>query len=131
MAVFNKMQPLSLVAYLAVAGVMIACDLLFIRLRWRAYAENIARIQKNPANLWKPIAIPIYILMYAAVILVAVPLYPEYNAGAGALVGLVVYGVYDLCMVLQFEDNSISLAAIDTLWGTALFTGLTQMAVSL
>jgi len=77
--------------------------------------------------MWTVIVIPIYALMYIAIVFIALPLFPIYGPGAGAIVGCVVYGVYDLCLLLQFEHSSVKTALLDIFWGTALFTGITKL----
>ena len=125
------MQTISTLAYILVAFVMYICDAVWIFFLWNFYSENIQLIQQGTkVNICKLAIAPIYVIMYLSVIFIAIPLYPEYNVGAGTLVGGAIYGVYDLCMVLQFEDNNLLLAVFDTLWGMALFTGLTYLAIS-
>ena len=115
--------------YVVVMAAMVLCDLIWIGTNFKMYTDHIMAIQGTPYyNMWKIIVLPIYALMYVAVVFIALPLYPLYGLGSGAIVGFVVYGVYDLCMLLQFHNSSVGIACLDILWGTALFTGLTKLA---
>ena len=115
--------------YLVVMAAMVLCDLIWIGANFKRYTDHIMAIQNTPYySMWKIIALPIYMLMYVAVVFIALPLYPLYGLGAGAIVGCVVYGVYDLCVLLQFQHSSVGIACLDILWGTALFTGITKLA---
>lgn len=109
---------------------MILCDGIWIFLNYERYTHNISMIQNTESHeMWAIMAIPIYVLMYVAVVFIALPLYPLYDIGAGALVGCVVYGVYDLCVLLQFHRSSVKVALMDMVWGTVLFMGLTKIAM--
>jgi uncharacterized membrane protein len=115
--------------YPVLMAAMMACDLIWIWVNLKRYINNITAIQNTPyQGMWNIIIIPIYALMYIAVVFIALPLFPIYNLGAGAIVGCVVYGVYNLCLLLQFKHSSVYLAFMDTCWGTALFMGITKLA---
>ena len=115
--------------YPVLMAAMMACDLIWIWANFKRYTDNITAIQNKPYHsMWNIIIIPIYALMYVAVVFIALPLFPIYGPGAGAIVGCVVYGVYDLCLLLQFEHSSVKTAFLDIFWGTALFTGITKLA---
>ena len=112
-----------------VMAAMMVCDLIWIWANFKRYTDNISAIQNTPYHsMWTIIIIPIYALMYVAIVFIALPLFPIYGPGAGAIVGCVVYGVYDLCLLLQFERSSVKTACLDICWGTALFTGITKLA---
>ena len=111
--------------------IMIVCDAAWIWLNMSRYSQNIINIQNtDTVVMWNAVALPIYVIMYMSVIMIAVPLYPTYDMGSGALVGFSIYSVYNLCMLLQFENSSIALGVIDTIWGTLLFMCLTKLAVT-
>ena len=112
--------------------IMMVCDAVWIRLHLTRYTENIMAIQNTTTyTMWYALALPIYAVMYLSVVLIAVPLYAVYGLGAGALVGGAIYGVYNLCVLLQFENSSVLLACIDSAWGTLFFMVLTHLAVAL
>jgi uncharacterized membrane protein len=111
--------------------IMMICDAGWIRLNMALYTENIMAIQNTGAYTMRyAFALPIYAVMYISVIFIAVPLHAIYDAGSGALVGCSIYGVYNLCVLLQFENSSVPLACLDTAWGIILFTGVTRLAVA-
>jgi uncharacterized membrane protein len=112
--------------------IMMVCDAAWIRLNMARYTENIMAIQNTTTySMWYVLALPIYAVMYLSVVLIAVPLHAVYGLGAGALVGGAIYGVYNLCVLLQFENSSAVLACMDSVWGTLLFMALTRLAVAL
>ena len=111
--------------------IMIICDAAWLRLNISSYAQNIINIQNtDTVAMWYAVAFPIYVIMYMSVIMIAVPLYPTYDMGSGALVGFSIYSVYNLCLLLQFENSSVALGVLDTIWGTLLFMCLTKLAVT-
>ena len=107
------------------------CDAGWIRLNVVLYTENIMAIQNTAAYTMRYVfALPIYAVMYISVIFIAAPLHPIYDVGSGALVGCSIYSVYNLCVLLQFENSSVALACMDIAWGIGLFTGITRLAVA-
>ena len=123
--------PMQWYLHLALMAIMMACDAGWIRFNLTRYTDNIMAIQNTKTyTMWYALALPIYAVMYLSVVLIAAPLHAVYGVGAGAMVGGAIYGVYNLCVLLQFEHSSAPLACVDTLWGTALFAGLAWVAVA-
>lgn len=117
--------------HLVLMLIMSICDGAWIWLNLSSYTQNIINIQNTETVAMRSVfALPIYIVMYMSVIIIAVPLYPTYDMGSGALVGFSVYSTYNLCLLLQFENSSVALGMIDTIWGTLLFMCLTKLAVT-
>ncbi len=91
----------------------------------------IAAIQGSPMEVrWIP-AIAVYILIAAAVATFAVPVgtEPLTAAGRGALLGLAIYGVYDLTNYATLRSYPLTYALSDIAWGTFL-CGTTAAAVA-
>jgi uncharacterized membrane protein len=82
----------------------------------------IAGIQGSPLQVrWTP-ALLVYLLIAAGITAFAVS--PDMSlletAGRGALLGLVIYGVYDLTNHATLTGYPLSYAAADIAWGTFL-----------
>ena len=109
--------------------IMVIIDASWTKIMWGFYDHNVEIIQSNKeVGLYVWVIPPIYGTMYLALAMICIPLVPTYDVLAGALVGFVVYGIYNMCMVLQFSGCNKTLACVDTLWGTVLFLSLTAIA---
>ena len=83
-----------------------------------------ASIQGSPLQIrWVP-AVLTYILMIAAVWYFAVRPAKTVTEAAtnGALLGLAMYGLYDLTNYATLSRYTLSFAVTDAIWGTLLFT---------
>lgn len=118
------------ILYIALFCIMVACDLLWIGVMWGYIEQNIIDIQNgSPCKIHKATIPIIYALMYLGIVLICLPLTAVYGLGAGALVGFVIYGIYDMCLLLEFKSCSGVVAGLDIAWGTLLFFSLTAIAV--
>lgn len=97
------------------------------------YQQTIASIQKSPLTIDIKAALLSYGLVMVAIFYVALPLidhkrtkYPRRNIYElcmiyGGLVGLVVYGVYNITSQATLKNYPWTTSIVDTLWGTGLF----------
>lgn len=80
----------------------------------------IAGIQGSPLQVrWIPAAL-VYLLIAVGIAVFAVASGPLEVAGRGALLGLVIYGVYDLTNHATLTGYPLSYALADIAWGTFL-----------
>jgi uncharacterized membrane protein len=93
----------------------------------KLWSDMIYKIQLKPMNINIKYAGTIYILLILAIVIFVLPkIRDEYilkdSIIYGGLLGLIIYGVFDLTNKLVFDNYSLNLAIIDIFWGTFLFT---------
>ena len=102
----------------------------FVWVTRSVWSNQIQMIQGSPANL-KYGAVPfIYLLLALGVVMFVLPRVSESNTLTdsiiwGCMLGLVIYGVYDITTYAMFEKYDFSLMLQDIIWGcmaTALVT---------
>ncbi len=119
-----------LVSYLAVAVVLVALDMLWLRgIASDWYQQGIGHLMSAKPNLW---AAGLFYLLYPVgiVIFAAMPGAGEAwwrAAVMGALFGLFAYSTYDLTNLAILKDWPLGLTVIDVAWG-ALVSGLSAAA---
>jgi uncharacterized membrane protein len=99
---------------------------------YRDQLAAIGRIENGRfAPNW-PAAVVVYLLLGAGLALFAVPRASSVGsaAGWGALLGLVIYGVYDFTNVATLKQYPLTLALVDVAWG-AVAASLGAVAVHL
>lgn len=90
------------------------------------YLRELGEIARTEGGVFKPQILPavgVYILLALSVITLVLPLAQQDISRAafyGALVGLIVYGVYDLTNLAVLNNYSIKITVVDILWGTFL-----------
>ena len=118
-----------LVAYLAVAVVLVALDLLWLRgIATDWYQQGIGHLMAPRANLTA--AALFYLLFPVGLMIFAVSpslLSPWWKAaGVGAMFGFFAYATYDLSNLATL-DWPLSLSVIDMAWGSAV-SGVSALA---
>lgn len=94
------------------------------------YQPTFEAIQKSPFRTRMMGGLVAWLLIALGVSLFSVtPGQPLESLKKGALLGLVIYGVYNGTMYATLIDYPIKTSVIDTLWGT-LAVGATSLAVS-
>ncbi len=91
---------------------------------------DLGRIENGQFNVLFPAAIPVYFLMAFLVVAFVLPRFtPTSSIGQvavwGALMGLAVYGVYDLTNLAILKNYPIPFAVVDMSWGTFAFAAVT------
>lgn len=110
---------------LLISGViLLILDSLYLKIIGKAYAEQVATVQRTVMNVKFSSAIVCYILLIFG--LYYFILKDKKTVFDAFLLGIVIYGVYDTTTHAIFKKWSTSLAALDTLWGGVLFA-LTTM----
>ena len=91
-------------------------DLLWINTNKTLYANNIKKIQNDGMKIKVIPAILAYVLLVFNIYTILIPrLQNEYEY---AIVGMVIYGVYNMTNQATLKDYPLSISIIDTLWGT-------------
>lgn len=110
-----KLTPL-----IVIAAAFVLIDAIYLRLISARYAQVVRSIQGSALNLRLPGAILAYVALIAAYyIFIYIPNEPLHKA---ALLGLFIYAVYDGTNLALFKNYDYTTAAIDTIWGSVLFS---------
>lgn len=127
--------------YLVLVGTLIlmfALDFLWLYLKRDTYEQLVQSVQKEPMVFSFSKMAGSYLFLAFAVVAFMIPnvlrdspnLHPIANAiRNGAVLGCVIYGIFNFTNIALFKNYSTSVAVIDTLWGTALFF-LTALVLS-
>lgn len=77
-------------------------------------------------------ALIVYLLFPLSIVVFIAPLAqhsPYLGALYGAILGGVIYGVYDLTCLAIFKDFPVGMGLIDWLWGTVLYTASSFLSI--
>lgn len=113
-----------LATIIAITAVLLILDAIMLGVvRKDFYRAELTRIQNSPVQFRLPPAVLAYGLMILAVYMLAVqPNQSIQQAGLrGALIGLIVYGIYNMTNYATLQRYSFEYVWTDTLWGTILF----------
>ena len=116
------MLPQWLTRSLTAIVLLLLLDAVWLTANAPASRRLIAAIQGSPLQIrWAP-AVLVYLLIAIGVVFFAVaPAESALDAaGRGALLGLVIYGVYDLTNNATLTGYPLSYAVADMVWGTFL-----------
>jgi len=112
-----------LVAYAVTAVIFFALDFIWLSNAVGFYRERLGELLLERPNLGY--AATFYALYVVGIVALAVV--PALNGGswisalgAGALLGLVAYGTYDVTNLATLRNWSLSVSLLDMAWGTAL-----------
>jgi uncharacterized membrane protein len=88
---------------------------------YREQLAPIARMSRGTLTPNWPAAVVVYVLLGVGIAAFALPRAAQASsvAAQGALLGLVVYGVYDFTNYSTLRDWPLTLALVDTAWGVA------------
>lgn len=119
------------VAYLATAAVFFGLDFLWLgKLATSFYKSQLGELMRERPNLG---AAGIFYLLYVAGI-VYFAVHPNLLSGspgqaflAGAILGLIAYGTYDMTNLSTLKNWPLTLSLVDMAWGT-LLTGTAAAA---
>lgn len=114
----------ALLAYVGTAVAFVALDFLWLGFIAKGfYQGQVGGLMASPPNF---LAAGLMYLLYSAG-LVGFVVLPALEAGSlgraavmGALLGLVVYGVYDLTNLAVLKGWTVPVAVVDILWGTVV-----------
>lgn len=106
----------------AITVATLTADAVWLTLNHPYHAQLFKEIQHEPMTVrWFPAAL-VYVLIVAAIYFFAVRDAKSLleAAGRGALIGLSMYGLYDLTNYATLTNYSFSMTVTDMLWGTTL-----------
>ena len=112
-----------LVAYAATTVIFFALDFIWLSSALGFYRERLGNLLLDNPQLGY--AAGFYLLYVAGIVALAVN--PALNGGnwvnalvAGAILGLVAYGTYDMTNLSTLRGWSLTVSVVDMAWGTAL-----------
>ena len=110
--------------YLISAVVIIILDAIQIMVNQKFHATLFKNVQKSPMKVRIVPAILVYVLMPFAVTYFAILQSKSITDASvkGALLGLTIFGVYDLTNLATLDGWTIEMAIRDILWGIIMFT---------
>ena len=117
---------------LTIVAVMVAMDAVWLTARGAASRTMFGALQGSPLKMrWIPAAI-VYVLMVAGLWWFAVRGATSWTGAAtnGAVLGAVVYGVYDFTNYATLTRWELPYALADLAWGTFLFAVTAGAAVA-
>ncbi len=103
--------------------VMLAIDSVYLYLTKSIFGQLVAKIQRTALEFKLVGAVVVYILLAVGLyVFIVEPGKPLWQA---ALLGLVIYGVYDFTNYAIFKKYDLMVALMDMIWGSVLFTATT------
>ncbi|MEO5741052.1 MAG: DUF2177 family protein [Vicinamibacterales bacterium] len=113
-----KLAAFGAVAFMVLDGVWLG---ILMKNFYRDQLAPIARLSKGGLAPNWPAAFVVYVLLGTGIALFVIPRGPTLTlaAGYGALLGLVVYGVYDFTNYSTLRQWPFGLTIADVAWGTA------------
>ena len=99
--------------------IMLALDSVYIYFTKSIFGQLVAKIQRTALEFKILGAIVVYILL--AVGLYVFIIEPCKSLWHAALLGLVIYGVFEFTNFAIFKKYDMSVVLMDTVWGTVLF----------
>lgn len=108
---------------------LLIIDNIWILLMKFFYNKHIRSIQNSDLNIKYSGAIIAYLLMIVSIVFIVKPLLTNSkntnkvikSIKCGALVGFIIYGIYNFTNYALFTNYTLTLAITDTLWGTFLY----------
>jgi uncharacterized membrane protein len=110
--------------YLISAVVMLILDAVQILVNRQFHAKLFKNVQKSPMKVRIVPAILVYILMPFAVTYFAILQSKSIKEAGlkGGLLGLTIFGVYDLTNLATLDGWTVEMAIMDISWGTVMFS---------
>jgi uncharacterized membrane protein len=121
------------------ALLFIILDFIYVSIVSPQYISMISNIQQQPFKIRIVPAILSYVVLLCTLLFVVLP-YAKYREKtdksclktaifSGLFVGFAIYGVFNTTNTALFRDYSLTMAIIDTLWGSFLFFTITLLFV--
>jgi uncharacterized membrane protein len=105
--------------------VMLALDSVYLYLTKSIFGQLVAKIQRTALELkWAGAVIVYALLAIGLYIFILEPGKPLWQA---ALLGLVIYGVFDFTNYAMFKKYDLEVALMDMVWGSILLTATTYI----
>ncbi len=120
-----------LLQQLVLSGVIfLALDMMYFRVAGGIFQRLVQNVQKEPLQFNFTGAIFAYIMLFAA--LHYFILQPQQGLLQAFVLGVLIYGVYEFTNYALLKDWTLTVVAMDTLWGGVVFaltTYLTRLLV--
>jgi uncharacterized membrane protein len=110
------------------AIVFVTIDFFYLNLLKSYFANQIKKIQNKPMTINVLGVLLCYIFLIFGINYFIIK--PKRSVQDAFLLGLIIYGVYETTNLATFDDWSLFMVVMDTLWGGVLFA-LTTYIVSL
>ena len=109
-----------LYAFIYTALTVLALDAVWLTINYSAHSKLFQAVQKSPMKVRLLPAALVYFLIPAALTYFAIKRSKtvEESARKGALLGLSMYGLYDLTNYATLKGWTLEMTLKDTLWGT-------------
>ena len=118
--------------------ILLITDLSWILTNKSMYDSLVVNIQIVPMRINMPAALLAYILMIIGFIFIIVPMLNKNSPNKvtqavtkGGLFGFLVYGIFNATNYAMFQNYSLKVAIIDTLWGTFIYSFITFLYLKL
>ena len=110
--------------YLISAVVIIILDAIQIMVNQKFHATLFKNVQKSPMKVRIVPAILVYVLMPFAVTYFAILQSKSLTDASikGGLLGMSIFGVYDLTNFATLDGWTVEMAMMDILWGSVMFS---------
>ena len=115
---------------LVAAAVVFVLDFIWLSLNLDAHKKLFSSVQGSPLSIRVIPAIAVYILIPLAIVYFAVNGSKSMNDAAtkGAILGVSMYGLYDLTNLSTLKGWTYTMTIKDILWGTALSSAAAAVA---
>jgi uncharacterized membrane protein len=126
--------------YFIISIVIIFLDIAWISLNLTKYSKEVLKVQKAAMSLRYEHAIIAYIIILFSILYIAIPFTQQsikinngnkdisienkllYAFMYGGALGFSVFGIYNFTSLAIYKDLNVTIAIIDTIWGTTLYT---------
>lgn len=117
--------------------ILLLLDSLWVTVNRSMYNKLVKNVQKSELVVKIPAAIIAYTAMILGLIFIVIPLAKQDKSKNnlfkalryGGLFGLVVYAIYNATNYAIFRNYSPTVALMDTIWGTTVYTIATYVAL--
>lgn len=128
-----------MLSYIIPVVFMLVADLIWVTANKQKYAQMVRTVQHKPMTVKTQAAIVAYTAMVLGLVFFVIPAARAdpaqckfYRAAKyGALFGFIVYAIYNATNYAIFQDYSLDVAILDTIWGTTVYFLSTLVALFL
>jgi uncharacterized membrane protein len=110
---------------LLILFVMLALDSVYLYFTKSIFGQMVAKIQRTALEFKMVGAVVVYLLL--AIGLYVFVIEPQKSLWHAALLGLVIYGVYDFTSYAILKKYDLNVAIMDMVWGSVLMTATTYV----
>jgi len=115
----NNIMRFNIIDFLLVAIIVIFLDSIFLFFMKNRFRKQLQKITGKPLSINIIGVIACYIILVFGLYYFVI--YKNLSLFDSALMGFIIYGVYETTSMATFADWNILNAIIDTIWGATLF----------